>query len=123
MSDLENQNVAQLSRGAWIDQVADRFDAAWQSGGELPRLADYLSDCDGRLRRELLRELIAVDREYRAKRGLSKTWEEYVAEFPDLQIDEPTNSNLADVTEIRSPLTARIAACRCRSRSPRGRRR
>lgn len=103
MPNSDDQYIAQLSRGAWIDQVADRFDAAWQSGGGLPQIVDFLSDSAGPLRRELLRELVAVDREYRTKRGLSKSWEEYVAEFPELEIDEPTDRRLIDTTEARRP--------------------
>jgi eukaryotic-like serine/threonine-protein kinase len=107
MSDPVNQNIAQMSQGAWIDRIADRFDAAWQSGAE-PQIADFLGASEGALRYELLMELVAVDREYRAKRGTAKAWEAYVAEFPELEVEQPTDSASADTTHTRQPAQAPV---------------
>jgi serine/threonine protein kinase/WD40 repeat protein len=72
--------VAQLE---WVDQVADRFEAAWRQDNP-PAIAEFLGDATGEERIALLQELVKIDRERRAKRGPSRSWEEYVREFPDL---------------------------------------
>ena len=105
MPDSADENVAQLSQGAWIDQVADRFDAAWQAGSE-PKIADFLSHCEGAVKRELLQELVAIDQEYRTKRGMAKAWQEYLTEFPELEFIQRTGNISEDTTQTRSPRAA-----------------
>jgi len=104
MPEPADDPVAPVSRGAWIDQVADRFEAAWQRGREPPQIADFLGDSSGPLRQELLTELVEIDREYRAKHGPGKAWRDYAAEFPDLGPEPPTDSATEDTTDLRSPL-------------------
>jgi predicted Ser/Thr protein kinase len=104
MQPQSDNNIAQLSIGAWIDQVADRFDAAWksssqQSTGEPPQIADFLGELSGPSRLQLVRELVAIDREYRSKRGLPRSWEEYVSEFPELASEPATDSETIESTK------------------------
>jgi WD40 repeat protein len=68
----------------WVDAVADRFEAGWKSGAP-PRIADYLDDTVGEKRCALLRELVKIDQERRAKTGETRSWEDYLREFPELQ--------------------------------------
>src|SRR5262245_61739055 len=102
MAEPSDDQVAQVSRGAWIDQIADRFEAAWQSGSQEPRIADFLGDSTGIPRRELLAELVALDREYRRRRGAAKPWGAYAAEFPELGDEPATGQATADTTDFRS---------------------
>jgi tetratricopeptide (TPR) repeat protein len=64
-----------------VDQVCDRFEAAWQAGPP-PRLEDYLGDPTEPERSALLRELIALDIEYRQRQGETPKSEDYQARFP-----------------------------------------
>jgi hypothetical protein len=109
MPESQRDEVDQLSQGAWIDQAADRFDAAWQSGSAVPSLGEFLEGCPAASRRELLRELVAIDREYRAKRNLPKAWEAYIAEFPELSVEGTTGEAVADTTEEGTPPAEAIA--------------
>jgi formylglycine-generating enzyme required for sulfatase activity/tRNA A-37 threonylcarbamoyl transferase component Bud32 len=64
-----------------VDAVCNRFEAAWRAGGH-PRIEAYLSDTPEPGRSELLRELLALELEYRRGRGDTPTPEEYHARFP-----------------------------------------
>jgi serine/threonine protein kinase len=71
-----------------VDQVCDRFEAAWQAAattGQRPRLEDYLPDASETECCLLLRELLAVELEYRCQRGETPAVEEYRARFPAQQ--------------------------------------
>ena len=67
----------------WVDQVADRFDASWKAGSP-PRISDYIGDAPGEGRTVLLRELVRIDLERRAKAGERRSWEDYSRDFPEL---------------------------------------
>src|SRR5262245_64127221 len=67
----------------WVDEVADRFEAAWKQG-PAPRLADFLGGAAGPSRPALFRELIKIDLEYRWRAGDRRRLEDYLAEFPEL---------------------------------------
>ncbi len=59
--------------GHRIDQICDRFDAAWRSGKQ-PDISQYANELGSdpseiEIRRRLLVELISVDIEYRTNRG------------------------------------------------------
>ena len=104
MDSLSENNALQLSIGAWIDKVADEFDAAWQSASqqsaaEPPRIAEFLGDSSGASRSKLVRELVAIDQEYRGKSGRPWSWQDYVAEFPELAVDPPTDSDDSQTTK------------------------
>jgi hypothetical protein len=68
-----------------VDEVCDRFEGAWAtagSDGQRPRIEDYLGDTPEPERTELLRELLALELEYRRDRGEKPTLQEYQTRFP-----------------------------------------
>jgi tetratricopeptide (TPR) repeat protein len=68
-----------------VQQLADRFEDAWQSG-ERPSLRSYLPE-QGVLRHAALLELVITDLEYRQRRGEAATVEACLEAFPELQGD------------------------------------
>jgi serine/threonine-protein kinase len=69
-----------------IDAVCGRFEAAWQavpSGGPRPAIEAYLGDTAEPQRAALLRELLALELDYRKQRGERPTREEYRSRFPE----------------------------------------
>jgi hypothetical protein len=69
------------SQFLWLDDVCDRFEAAWKAGGDV-RIEDYLGTASEPLRSALLRELLLVDLEYRTETGERPDSGEYKARFP-----------------------------------------
>ena len=51
-----------------IEQICDRFEAAWKSG-QKPRPEDYLAQAPRPLHASVLRHLVALDWEYRLEAG------------------------------------------------------
>ncbi|MBI1902677.1 MAG: hypothetical protein HYS13_16380, partial [Planctomycetia bacterium] len=82
-SDTESPDPAAQSMPEWVDQVADRFDAAWRHGPP-PRIADFLAAEDGPRRRALVEELIKIDLECRWTAGDLRPVEDYTRELPEL---------------------------------------
>jgi WD40 repeat protein len=66
-----------------LDQVCDRFEAAWRSGMG-PRPEDFLAGWEGAERAALLRELVPLDADYRRGRGEPVSPADYLARFPEL---------------------------------------
>ncbi len=66
---------------ARIDEVCDRFEAAWVQGSE-PDLAAHLGETGGPLRIRLYRELLMLDLEYRRARGDDPSASTYHDRFP-----------------------------------------
>ncbi len=66
----------------WVDDVADRFEAAWKQGRP-PNLADFLAAESGD-KTVLLAELVKVDLEFRWREGAPRKLEDYVQDFPEL---------------------------------------
>jgi tetratricopeptide (TPR) repeat protein len=64
-----------------IDQICDRFEAAWQAGGR-PDPADYLGAAAGPVRAALLRQLLLLDWDYRGRSGGEPRAGDYHACFP-----------------------------------------
>jgi serine/threonine-protein kinase len=64
-----------------VDGVCDRFDAEWRAG-KRPRIEDYLARVGPDDRAGLLRELLAVELEYRARQGEQPRQDEYRNRFP-----------------------------------------
>ena len=61
-----------LSMVVQIDQICDRFEAAWHSvapGGPGPQIDDYLGDTPEPERGVVLRHLVALDLDYRRRHG------------------------------------------------------
>jgi serine/threonine protein kinase/WD40 repeat protein len=67
---------------AQLDETVERFEKAWQ-GSPRPPLKDYLP-IEGESRDVILRELVAIDLEYRLKAGEAARVEEYLTDFPEL---------------------------------------
>ncbi|MFG0318568.1 MAG: protein kinase [Planctomycetota bacterium JB042] len=64
-----------------IEPLCEAFEAAWMRG-EPPEIADFLEARDEETTRVLFEELLALDLEYRARRGLPRAAAEYVARYP-----------------------------------------
>jgi WD40 repeat protein len=70
--------------GRHVDQVCDRFEAAWQAGQQ-PQLEDYLQAAATAAERGLLlRELILLEADYRHRAGRALQPQEYLQRFPEL---------------------------------------
>jgi WD40 repeat protein/tRNA A-37 threonylcarbamoyl transferase component Bud32 len=67
----------------WIDAVADRFEAAWQTV-KAPSIAAFVGNETGERRAALLMELIQVDLACRAKIGDRRKLADYGDEFPEV---------------------------------------
>jgi eukaryotic-like serine/threonine-protein kinase len=67
---------------ARIDEACDRFEEACRVGCPL-QIDDFLAHVTGSEREALLRQLLAVELAYRARRDEHATPEEYQARFPD----------------------------------------
>jgi WD40 repeat protein/tRNA A-37 threonylcarbamoyl transferase component Bud32 len=91
----------------WVDELADRFEAAWEAGGR-PQITDYLDGSDGERRAALLRELATIDFQRRQKAGEDPGWDEYVQRFPELLQPGPPAVDLLDTA--RSSHLTRPAA-------------
>jgi serine/threonine protein kinase len=74
-----------------VDAAADRFEAAWKAalpagGGAPPVIEDFVAGLGGAHRVALLRELVSLDRAYRARAGVaprSGGGDDYAGRFPD----------------------------------------
>lgn len=73
----------------WIDETADRFEAAWKSGAR-PAVADYVADATPEARPALVRELVKIDLEYRLNAGENPRLEDYSSDLPELVTAEGT---------------------------------
>jgi WD40 repeat protein/tRNA A-37 threonylcarbamoyl transferase component Bud32 len=69
---------------AWIDRVADRFEAAWADGPP-PALAPFVATAPGHRRHELLKELVKIDLEHRWRGGDRRKVEDYLDDWPELR--------------------------------------
>src|SRR5438093_12822537 len=70
-----------------LDQVCDRFEAAWKSagsGGPPPRIEEFLADTREPERSLLLQQLLLLEIDYRRLRGEGPAAEEYGSRFPGL---------------------------------------
>ncbi len=65
-----------------VEELCREFEQRWRSGVR-PLLAEYLQRVDSSLHGELLRELIALDVDYRQKLGEPVTLDEYRQQFPE----------------------------------------
>jgi tRNA A-37 threonylcarbamoyl transferase component Bud32 len=81
-----NPDAGPLAVLARVDQVCDRFEAAWPDPGRLaprPRIEDYLGETPEPERSQLLTPLLALELEYRRAAGENPLLEDYRARFPD----------------------------------------
>ena len=65
-----------------IDQVCLQFEAAWKRGEPI-RIEQYLGENRGTERSRLLRELLALELDYRTRQGQRPTEDEYRGRFPE----------------------------------------
>jgi eukaryotic-like serine/threonine-protein kinase len=65
-----------------VDALCDQFEAVWRNG-PAPRIEDYLPEVETVERAALLRELVALERELRRKRGERPDAQEYCDRFPE----------------------------------------
>ncbi len=74
---------AQTGERTWIDEAADRFEHGCKTGGDRPRIEDFLAQEAGPRRILLLQELMRVECELRKRAGETPLREEYRQRFPD----------------------------------------
>jgi WD40 repeat protein len=72
-----------LSGALRINDACNRFELAWQAG-QRPRVEEYLARAAPPERSDLLRELVALEIEYRRQAGEDPSPDEYRARFPAL---------------------------------------
>jgi tetratricopeptide (TPR) repeat protein len=68
---------------AYVDEVCDRFEAAWQAGRR-PRIEDFLAGAPAAAAGVLLRELVLLEVEYRRRAGEGAQTAQYQERFPAL---------------------------------------
>jgi hypothetical protein len=76
-----------LSMVVRIDQICDRFEAAWNTvapGGPGPQIDDYLGDIPEPERGAVLRHLVALDLDYRRRNGETPLPSDYQRRYPGL---------------------------------------
>src|SRR5437870_244646 len=66
-----------------LDPVCDRFEEGWRAGGS-PRLEDFLLEVAEADRPALVHELLALELDYRGRRGERPVREDYLQRFPEL---------------------------------------
>lgn len=81
MNSPEAEDGRDLSVVVRVEEVCNRFEAAWRAG--VPAIEDFLDGWRGDERRALLRELILLDMDYRRARGEEVTPEQYASRFPE----------------------------------------
>ncbi len=74
------KNDSQLRIAEQLDEVCDRFEAAW-CAGEQPRIEDSIEGVEEPLRARLLQELVALEVAYRRKQGDTPSRADYEARF------------------------------------------
>ena len=77
----ERADFSQMSMSDRVDMICDAFEKAWKAG-EQPHIEDFLRDTDESVRTTLLKELLAVELEFRQKNGETVTPDDYTARFP-----------------------------------------
>jgi WD40 repeat protein len=117
-----------------IEQVCDRFEAAWKAG-QRPRLETYLDPAAESLRTTLLRQLLALDWEYRLRAGDLPQAAEYQARFPgaaalveavgravagEAELPAPGSSSPGNSTVVTDPMPPRLGRYRILRRVGRG---
>jgi len=102
-----------LSRLAWIDQLCDRFEAAFESGGR-PAIADFLRDAQidpATAAPELLRELARIETVYRNGVAAAST---PTVDIPRPQPVDPESAAAVDLSQapILQPAPSNVTQSR-----------
>ena len=82
-STSHNDERSELPLQEWIDQVADRFEATWDTSTPAS-IHEFLGDATGQRRRSLLAELVKIDLECRWQAGKPRQLDDYLSELPGL---------------------------------------
>ena len=82
----ENSPLNPLSKARRIDNICDRFEAAWNAGTR-PVIDEFLRDTPPEEQPAVLRELVILDLHYRRHAGETPQPEDYLARFPALDQD------------------------------------
>ena len=100
MSGTPEQAILDPELGRRIDEVCNRFEAAWKAGTP-PAVADFLDGWSGPPRRALLRELVLLDIHYRRRHGRSVDADGYrhLAEFDSAWLAEGSAADGAATAE------------------------
>jgi serine/threonine protein kinase/WD40 repeat protein len=103
--------TVRLSAAVRINEVCNRFELAWQAG-QRPRIEDYLGDAAEPERSDLVRELVALDIDYRRQAGEHPSEDEYRARFPALAeaplLEDLATEGGADPKKRTEPLTSQV---------------
>lgn len=83
-SDHVQESFDPVALLAWIDRVADCFEAAWANRAA-PDLAPFVAEAAGARRAELLKELVKIDLEHRWRGGERRKAEDYLDVWPELR--------------------------------------
>jgi serine/threonine protein kinase len=83
MVEISSQSGHPLSLDLRINAALNRFEQAWKTG-QRPRIEEFLGDAPEPVRSALLRELIALDIEYRRQAGEQPQAADYHVQFPSL---------------------------------------
>jgi tetratricopeptide (TPR) repeat protein len=81
MNDIHEFPALAPSSALRIDQVCDRFEAAWKAG-QRPHPEDFLDTADEPERSELLHQLLLLDWDYRLRAGDEPRAGDYYTRFP-----------------------------------------
>src|SRR5262249_7261474 len=82
MTDPHPFSPVSLSEAWQIDQVCDRFEAAWKAG-QRPRPEEYVGSAAEPMRSLLLRQVLLLDWDYRRRVGEDPCAGDYFTCFPD----------------------------------------
>ena len=112
-----------------VHRVCQRFEAAWKTGDQRPRIEDHLADTPEPVHSMLLCELLALDFAYRRRAGDKPTPGEYGQRFPQhqeliqavfLEVEcfdpQPGQAPLTGSGGRDTELMCRPAGCRCGDR-------
>jgi WD40 repeat protein len=98
-----------LTTARRINEVCNRFELAWQAG-QRPRIEDYLGDTPEPERSALLRELVALEIDYRRQAGEDASANEYRTRFPALASATLPEDRIAPPPGPRPEVTANLPA-------------
>lgn len=83
MSDKPDSSADTFKKKLQIDEICDRYELEWQRG-QIPALDHWVSDCDPMILDELVKSLLAIDQDYRSKKGEPWSETEYLSRYPML---------------------------------------
>jgi serine/threonine-protein kinase len=81
VSGTRNEPLSEMLR---IDEICQRFEAAWKSG-DRPLIEEYCRDTPEPERSSLVKELLSLELTYREQLGEEPSKEEYLRRFPEHQ--------------------------------------